>query len=359
MSESDVFNFDMVQAIDRIACSCSVLSRDDVTQFIKSGYVLVRGAFSRELATSITEQAWKELAEHHGVDRENSRTWNQRFKGPDGVPGYVRTAGSKARFDLKEIAPRAFQAQLDVVGSVDQLMVGDKLAWGDNAIGNLGGSSVSEWESPGPRQRGWHKDGWHFRHFLNSPEQGLLTVPILTDILPQSGGTFMATDSINPVARFLLEHPEGLHPDSVQGAGYLIPGLIEQCGKYEELIGEAGDVAILHPYMLHRVCSNPSPRPRFIQNVAVQLKEPMQFNRDDANYSLVELATLAALGTSRFEYRQLNPMLASVPFPSRDDETKQMEEVVLQAEKRSMAEKGVITPSWGEDQGYESNRDYV
>ena len=359
MSKEDAYSFHIEKAIDRIAGACSVLTRDDITQFIFNGYVLVKGAFSRELAVAITDQAWKELEEVHGVDRGDSRTWNKHFLGPDGVRGYVRTTGSKARFNLKEVAPRAFQAQVDVVGGVDKLMAGDALAWSNNAIGNLGGFGTTEWETPSPKQRGWHKDGWHFRHFLNSPEQGLLTVPILTDILPQSGGTFMAVDSVNPVARFLSEHPEGLHPDSVQGAGYLIPGLIEQCERYEELTGEAGDVAILHPFMLHRVCANPSTRPRFIQNVAVQLKQPMQFARSDENYSLVELATLNTLESARFEYRQTNPMLASVPFPVRDDETKKKEKVVLQSEMRTMAANGVVTPSWGVDQGYESNQSYA
>ena len=228
MSKSDAYSIHLEKAIDRIAGACSVLTRDDITQFIFNGYVLVKGAFSRELAIAITDQAWKELEEVHGVDRGDSRTWNKHFLGPDGVRGYVRTTGSEARFNLKEVAPRAFQAQVDIVGGVDKLMAGDALAWSNNAIGNLGGFGTTEWETPSPKQRGWHKDGWHFRHFLNSPEQGLLTVPILTDILPQSGGTFMAVDSVNPVARFLSEHPEGLHPDSVQGAGYLIPGLIEQ-----------------------------------------------------------------------------------------------------------------------------------
>jgi len=51
-----------------------------------------------------------------------------------------------------------------------------------------------------------------FRHLLDSPEQGLLVVPLFNDILPQSGGTHIATDSIGVVSRFLVNHPEGLHP---------------------------------------------------------------------------------------------------------------------------------------------------
>ena len=85
----------------------------------------------------------------------------------------------------------------------------------------------------------------------------------------------------------------------------------------------------------------------------------MQFARSDKNYSLVELATLNTLESVRFEYRQTNPMLASVPFPVRDDETKKKEKGGLQSEMRTMAANGVVTPSWGVDQGYESNQSYA
>ena len=40
-------------------------------------------------------------------------------------------------------------------------------------------------------------------------------------------------------------------------------------------------------------------------------------------------------------------------------ETKKKEKVVLQLEMRTMAANGVVTPSWGVDQGYESNQSYA
>ena len=83
------------------------------------------------------------------------------------------------------------------------------------------------------------------------------------------------------LARFLAQRPEGLHPDGTQGGGYLIPALVEQCQQFEELTGNAGDVALLHPLMLHRASANPSGRARFIQNGRLSLEEPLCFNRAD------------------------------------------------------------------------------
>ena len=343
-------------AFDEAAERCSELSRADAAHFVERGYVVVRGAFSKDIAAAVREQAWSELEGQHGVDRHDPSTWNRSF-GFGGHVGYVRTQGSERRFRLRTDAPRAFAAQADVVGGAERLPErGESLAWRDSAIGNLAGPEGPAWQPPSPQQRGWHKDGWHFRHFLNSPEQGLLTVPIFSDILPQSGGTFVARDSIAPVARLLASLPEGLHPDSVQGAGFLIPGLIEQCSDFVELTGEAGDMVLLHPYMMHRVSANPSPRPRFIANAALVLAEPMRFDRLHGGYSLVELAVLRALGRNQLDYTATRRRLAVKPGPFRDADEAARERTALQAQMRSLAERGIVTPEWAGEQGYDSNR---
>jgi hypothetical protein len=35
----------------------------------------------------------------------------------------------------------------------------------------------------------WHNDGDWFTHFLDSPEQALLVIPLFSDIKPKGGGT--------------------------------------------------------------------------------------------------------------------------------------------------------------------------
>ena len=348
----------MCSPFDEVAARCRQLTRAEARHFVDKGYVVVKGAFSKEIAALVRDRAWKELAAKHGVDRSDRTTWSQSFHGRRGLRGYVRTGGSELRFNLSAEAPRALQAQLDALGGANRLPKdGAELAWGTNAIANLSAGDDTEWQPPQPRQPGWHKDGWHFRHFLNSPEQGLLTVPIYSDIQPQSGGTFIATDSIAPVARLLAAHPQGFHADSVQGAGYLIPYLIEQCSAFEELTGEAGDMAILHPYMLHRAVPNPSERPRFIANAAVVLNEPMRFSRPPGEpHSLVELAVLRALGVERFAFEQTNRKEAFVPGPFRDDEEAETQRRRLGEEMRATALAGLATPSWAAQCGYMSNQ---
>ena len=270
----------------------------------------------------------------------------------------MRTHGTSRRTHLKTEAPSAYYAQANILG-VDHRLAGggDNLHWGDQAIGNLGIRDDQQWKSPGARQHGWHKDRWHFRHFLNSFEQGLLTVPFFTDVLPKSGATFFAQDAIRPVAELLLQFPQGLHPDSVQGAGYLIPGLIEQCSEFRELTGSAGDMALIHPFILHRVSTNPTRRPRFIANMAVVLNQPMNFNHDPGDpYSLVELAILYALGVSRLEFANTRPAKPFKPTPFRNAEQLEKERHDLEDEMKTLATAGYVTPFWVERYGYQSNR---
>lgn len=341
--------------LERTLGEASVLTRDEALHFIEHGYVVIRGAFSREIAAAIVGQAWEELEAEYDADRETPSSWHRRGDG-GGIGGYVRTKGSGRKFLLREAAPRALAVQADVLGGVERIRNGERLAWGDSAIGNLGMPDDKPWEAPRARQRGWHEDGWHFRHFLDSPEQGLLTVPVYSSIAPRSGGTFLATDSLRGVAELLIKHPEGLHPDGVQGSGYLIPGLIDHCRSYVELTAEPGDLVIVHPFVLHRVSRNPSARPRFIANMAVVLDAPMCFSRPAGeHYSLVEIAVLNALGVEEIDFVATQPREALTPSPFRSDDERVQEAHRLVDEMARMAAGGCCTPSWGSEYDYASN----
>ena len=271
--------------VQSVVSRCEELTPAECEHFLDHGYVLIRGAFSRGIATEVVEQAWRSLEDDAGVARDDPASWK--------ATPYVRPAGSGRRIVLGEEAPRAQRAQLDLLGGGARVKGGGALAWGDGTVANLCKDGEHPWPTPCAQMDGWHWDGWDFYHYLDSPEQALLVVPLFSDIAPESGGTLLATDSIGVVARFLARHPEGVHPDGTQGGGYLIPSLVEECTQFVELTGNAGDLALLHPFMLHRAAANPSGRARFIQNGRLSLERPMDFNRDDpSDYSLVELAVL-------------------------------------------------------------------
>ena len=123
---------------------------------------------------------------------------------------------------------------------------------------------------------------------------------------PQGGGTFAACDSVAPVARLLAAHPEGVSPGGAPEASF--GSLIHQCREFVELTGRVGDVALIHPYLLHASSQNLSGKARFITNPPVMLREPMRFDRPDpADFSPVERAVLRGLGVERLDFAPMGP----------------------------------------------------
>lgn len=165
-------------------------------------------------------------------------------------------------------------------------------------------------------------------HYLDSPEQALLVIPIYSDIKPRGGGTMISPDGLSMIARYLADHPEGVlptglsftpstsaFPDPKEDPGYWSHlKEIKRCTEFVEMTGEIGDVVLMHPLMLHSASKNYTRVPRIITNPPVGLKKPFNFARDkDDEYSLVERKTLKALGVDRFEFKPTTERRRIVP----------------------------------------------
>lgn len=269
------------------------LTDEQAEHFLERGFVVVPGTFDVRAAQRWIDDAWVRL----GYDPGDPRTWTEKRI----------HLSSRNRVDAREFAPAAWRAAIDLAGGEDRVRL--PWQWGDSFIANLGVGDDRPWDPPSPAVKGWHKDGDFFRHFLDSPEQGLLTFVLWTDMLHQGGGTFIAADSVPVVARFLAEHPEGVLPKRFDYAG-----LIGQCSDFVEMTGEAGDVVLLHPFTLHATSQNVLRAGRLITNPPLQLREPMNFNRPDPrDFSLVEQAILRGLGVDRLDFAPTVPREQVVP----------------------------------------------
>jgi hypothetical protein len=266
-------------------------------QFLDHGFTVIREAFTKEQADAWTATLWTRL----GYDQDDPTTWKQhRIHMP-----------WHQSLDVAEFSPKAHGAICELLGGEDRVQL--PIRWGDTFIVNLGEESHSAtWEPASASVPGWHKDGDFFRHFLDSPEQGLLTIILWSDVLPTGGATFIATDSVAVIANYLADKPEGVLPNDFD-----FSQLIQQCDGFQEATGKAGDVYLLHPYLLHASSKNALRVPRVITNPAVHLKEPMQFHRSDGNYSLVEQAVLRGLGVEQFDFAPSVPRERVVPERER------------------------------------------
>ena len=268
---------------DMMATQDRVLAAEQIAHFLENGYVKVPGCFSREAAKRYTDATFSRL----GYDPDDETTWEKS----------VIHMPAHQRFAVEAFAPKAWRAACELLGGAGRIQ--QPWQWGDSFIVNLNEGADRAWEPPSAQTRGWHKDGDFFRHFLDSPEQGLLTFVLWSDVEPRGGATLVATDSVPVVARFLAEHPEGVLPTDIP-----FRDLITRCHTFVEATGQVGDVYFLHPYMLHAQSQNVLRRTRIITNPTILLSEPMNFNRaDPADFSPVERAVLRALGVERLDFR--------------------------------------------------------
>ena len=156
-------------------------------EFLENGYVALRGAFSPQKAAEFSKNVWTRL----GYDSEDRSTWAEsRIHMPthQSVP-------------VAELAPSVWDAMKVLCGGEERIF--GPARWGDGFIVNLGADDHAEtWEPPTAKAPGWHKDGDFFRHFLDSPEQGLLVIVLWTDVFPTGGATFLASDSVKPWPSF-------------------------------------------------------------------------------------------------------------------------------------------------------------
>ncbi|GAA0946844.1 hypothetical protein [Virgisporangium aurantiacum] len=274
-----------------------VLTHDDVEHFLEKGYVRLRGCFTPAAAQEYARHIWERL----GYRPDDPSTWERPS---------VHMA-SHRDIDVKEFAPRAWWAACDLVGGEERMATDKPFPWTDGFIVNLWQDADRPWRDPSADSPGWHVDGAFFRHYLDSPEQGLLAFVLWSDVVHRGGATFVATDSVAPVARYLADHPDGCLSGGRPVDGVpVIPydDLARQCSEFIEATGDIGDVYLLHPMILHAKSQNVLRRPRVITNSTLFLSEPMRFNRPNVDdHSPVERAVLRALGVDRYDFVATGP----------------------------------------------------
>ena len=249
-------------------------------EFLETGMCVVEDALSSEFCEQVIQRRLSEI----GVDESDSRTWP---RGWQNLP--VTTA-----FPLEEVAPSAAEALFELVGPPSDLKF---YGLPDNLIINFPDDPGKWWapEDKGAADAHWHKDGDWFRHFLDSPEQGMLGIIFWRDVTERQGPTYLLSDSIPAVAQLLAVHPEGLAPPLP------LDDVIEQSQRPIPLTGRQGTIVWAHPFLVHSSSVNATNRLRIISNTSVMLRSPLQLDREDG--TPLERSILHALGVTRLDWK--------------------------------------------------------
>ncbi len=253
-----------------VSCPSGPLQPHQLERFTETGGICLRGALDISPGSLLWE--WRKYV------LENSPTNPGHWSMP---PRYT--------IDTQELCPEIKAAAAQLIGETSQRI---QWRWTDAAIVSIG-------PDPDPdTARSWHIDGDFFLHFLDSPEQGLLTVVLWTDVSSEDGPTRVWIDSIGMIAEVLLNHPEGLEQMHIP-----YQELVDRCQVPYDLVGCAGDVYLLHPFSIHASMPSKTPNPRIISNPVIQRAEPFPLSISTNVQCPVSECTLKSIGVDKLDYR--------------------------------------------------------
>lgn len=253
------------------------LSPADIEQFVEEGYTILRRAVEPKKFEKVLDWVWEQT----GCKKDDPATWTKSRI-------HVQKTLTSPEVDEIWRSPRLIEA-------IDQLLTAGR--W--HAPNFLGwwpvlfpGFDAPPWKPP---VAGWHVDGQQFHHHVNSKDQGILPIFVATDIAPGGGGTAILPGSHKHVARLLASAvPHGIAYSTLNAT--LQPYVQSRINDVIEARANKGDVILTHPFMLHAVSPNTGPSVRIICNPCTSLHEPMNFDRADGNYSVLERSILQFAG---------------------------------------------------------------
>ncbi|MBB6421362.1 phytanoyl-CoA dioxygenase family protein [Streptomyces sp. AK010] len=268
------------------------LTDDEVEDFVKSGFVKIAGAFSKETADECRERLWRET----GKDPEDPRTWTEPVVRipPINDPPFLESCNT----------PRLRRAYEQLYGA-DRWIEPD---WP--------GTFPVRFPHPGrPGDTDWHVDaGWHvdeqwfealedggdigkvdphgFRINIKSRGRALLILLLYSEVGPDDAPTRIRVGSH-------LDIPPMLAPYGEKGRGLFRDDILDKATAHRPEVlatGGAGDAFLVHPFLVHASQANLRGRPRFMAQAAVEPREPLETERADGQYSPVERAVRMGLG---------------------------------------------------------------
>ncbi|MDT0305386.1 phytanoyl-CoA dioxygenase family protein [Streptomyces sp. DSM 44917] len=252
---------------------------DDVERFVAEGFVRLPGAFPREVAEECRDALWELM----GLSPQDPAGWTQPV---------VRIGGSAAEpFQRAADAPALREAFDRLVGAG---------RWVPRR--GMGTFPIRFPHPDDPGDAGWHLDAsfagedGSWRINLRSRGRALLMLFLFSDVGPDDAPTRIKVGSH-------LDVPPFLAPAGEAGREFFeLCGELEKAGRLDApdretalAIGEAGDVFLCHPFLIHAAQPHRGREPRFLAQPPLEPVAPLDLERQDGAFSPVERAVLRGL----------------------------------------------------------------
>ncbi|MGW0731813.1 phytanoyl-CoA dioxygenase family protein [Streptomyces sp. NPDC002851] len=258
----------------------SGLSEAQVQGFIENGFVRVEGAFPAEVAAECRSICWQQT----GCDPDDRRTWAKP----------VIRLGSCAQKPFVQAANTA-----TLHAAFDQL-VGAETWLPRQSIGTI---PIRFPHPDAPGDDGWHIDGsYHPDEQKSGPPwvnvrsrgRALLMLFLFSDTAENDAPTRIRVGSHLDVPSRL----EAAGEDGMSTGDLAAAGLFEATADLPQVLatGEAGDVYLCHPFLVHAAQPHHGASPRFLGQPPLYLAEPYRIERSNEDFSPVEIAIRRGLG---------------------------------------------------------------
>jgi hypothetical protein len=252
-----------------------VFDDEELERFLADGYLRLDRAFSAELARNCRDLLWRET----GCDPRDRATWTRP----------VVRLGDHGEEPFRDAAntPRLHAA-------FDQLVGPGR--WAPRT--SLGTFPVRFPSAEDPGDAGWHADAGFYaadgsmRLNLVSRGRALLMLFLFSDVGVHDAPTRIRVGSH-------LDVPRLLEPAGDDGLSFLELGArLDTVAERPVALatGQAGDVYLCHPFLVHGAQPHRGSVPRFIAQPPLYPSQPLSINRQHGGYSLVETAIRAGLG---------------------------------------------------------------
>jgi hypothetical protein len=227
-----------------------VLTGGQVEAFVERGFVRLEAAFPRELALRCQALLWEQLAP---MRPDDPASWDRplaELQPPAAAPFCTAAASPRWQAAIAQLAGPKARARPRLGGAVlVRFPVGGVLDAG-----------------------GWHIDtsysvdgDWRVNH--RSRERALLMLVLLSDVGEDDAPTRLRAGSHWDIARALLPFGEAGAP--VSGVDPVLATTAHW--PVEVATGEAGDVYLCHPFVVHAAQSHRGTTPRFVAQPGVPL----------------------------------------------------------------------------------------
>jgi Phytanoyl-CoA dioxygenase (PhyH) len=250
------------------------LSESEVESFIQDGFVRLREAFPRSLADRCHQLLWEQL----GLDPQEPAGWTQPV---------IRLGGqTTAPFCEAANTPRLYRAFDQLVGPGRWI-----------AHPHLAGSVAVRFPVEGdPGDDGWHIDtsfersgSWWVN--LRSDGRALLMLFLFSDVGPDDAPTRIRVGSHLDLPAMLVSAGE----EGLSSADIVLPPQVHE-RPIAYATGNAGDVYLCHPFLVHAADRHQGVAPRFLAQPGLLWAERLAFERPDGAHSPVETAIRMGLG---------------------------------------------------------------